>query len=69
MNKAIGVLLVVVGLLGIIWGGISYTTSKKVVDLGPIQATKETRHDLPIPPIAGALALIGGVILLTRSQH
>jgi drug/metabolite transporter (DMT)-like permease len=64
VNKTIGVILIVLGLFGLAWGGFTYTTQEKVVDIGPIHATREKTHDVPIPPIAGALALIGGVALL-----
>jgi len=56
--------LIVLGLLGLAWGGFTYTTRQKVVDIGPIHATREKTHDVPVPPIAGALAFIGGVGLL-----
>lgn len=65
MNKTIGIILIVLGLAGLVWGGISYTTTEKVVDIGPIHATREKTHDIPLPPIAGALALLGGIVLLT----
>ena len=64
MNKAIGVILIVLGLFGLAWGGFTYTTRENVVDIGPIHATREKTHDVPLPPIAGVLALIGGVVLL-----
>ena len=64
MNKTIGAILVVLGLLGLAWGGFTYTTREKVADIGPIHATREKTHDVPVPPIAGALALIGGIVLL-----
>ena len=52
------------GLLGLAWGGFNYTTREKVVDIGPIHATREQTHNVPVPPIAGALALVGGIVLL-----
>ena len=64
MNKTIGAILIVLGLLGLAWGGFTYTTREKLVDIGPIHATREKTHDVPVPPIAGALALIGGIALL-----
>jgi hypothetical protein len=60
----IGVLLIVLGLTGLLVRGINWQTEEKVLDLGPIEATKEEQHSLPIPPIAGALALAGGVALV-----
>ena len=64
MNKTIGAILIVLGLLGLAWGGFTYTTREKLVDIGPIHATREKTHEIPLPPIAGALALIGGIALL-----
>ena len=64
MTKTIGVILIVLGLCGLAWGGFTYVTREKVVDIGPIHATRELTHNVPIPPIAGALALIGGIVLL-----
>jgi hypothetical protein len=50
--------------VGLAWGGFNYTTRQKVLDVGPIHATREKTHSVPLPPIVGALALIGGVVLL-----
>jgi len=68
MNKIFGLILVALGLLGLAWGGFTYTTEKKVVDIGPIHATRDEKHNVPLPPIAGAAALIGGVVLLIASR-
>jgi hypothetical protein len=62
--KVIGVFLIALGLFGLIWGGFRYTTREKLVDIGPIHATRDETHSVPLPPIAGAVALIGGVALL-----
>lgn len=68
MSKTIGVILIALGLLGLAWGGFSYTTREKLVDIGPIHATREKTHNVPLPPIAGAVALIGGVALLVAGR-
>ena len=62
--RIIGVLLIVVGLVSLALGGISYTKREKVLDIGPIEATAETRETIPLPPLLGGLALAGGVALL-----
>lgn len=67
--KIVGVVLVVVGILALAYQGITYTTHKKVLDIGPIQATKEERNTIPIPPILGVLALIGGVVILASDRR
>ena len=64
MNKTIGIILIALGLFGIAWGGCTYTTREKVVDIGPLHATRDEKHHVPLPPIAGAVALVAGVILL-----
>jgi hypothetical protein len=67
--KAIGLVLIVLGIVALIYGGFTYTTQKKVLDVGPIQATKKEDHTVPLPPILGALALIGGVVLLVTDKR
>ena len=67
--KAIGFILIVIGVLSLMYQGFTYTTHKKVLDVGPIQATKEEHHSVPLPPILGALALIGGVVVLVSDRR
>ena len=68
MNKTFGVILIVLGLVGLAWGGFTYTTREKVVDIGPIHATRDQTHTVLLPPIAGALALVGGIVLLVAGK-
>jgi drug/metabolite transporter (DMT)-like permease len=67
--KALGIILLVLGVLALAYQGFTYTTNKKVLDVGPIQATKQEHHTVPIPPILGALALIGGVVVLVADRR
>jgi uncharacterized membrane protein YidH (DUF202 family) len=62
--KLIGIVLIVFGVLALALGGFSYTKREKVLDLGPLQASTETRKTIPITPIAGVGALIGGIALV-----
>ena len=64
--KAIGVLLVVMGLLSLLYGGISWIRKDTVVEAGPIEISRDKREYLSFPPILGWLALVGGVVLLAR---
>jgi len=68
VNKTLGMILIAFGVLGLAWGGFAYTTREKVVDIGPIHATRDQTHSVPVPPIAGAIALIGGIVLLVAGQ-
>ena len=64
--RALGILLVVIGIVGLIWGGLSWTRKDTVVDAGPIEITADKRESLPIPPLAGAACLVAGAVLLMK---
>lgn len=64
----LGIALVVLGVIALAYQGFTYTTQKKAVDLGPIQVTREEKHTVPLPPILGTLALIGGIALLVTGR-
>jgi hypothetical protein len=59
-----GIILIVIGIAALAYQGITYTTREKVVDIGPIQMTAEKTKTLPLPPIVGGVALVGGIVLL-----
>lgn len=69
MKTVIGALLIVIGLIGLIWGGISYTREEKVLDLGPLEATAERRETIPVGPVVGGIALVGGIVLLATGRR
>jgi uncharacterized membrane protein len=60
----VGILLIVLGVVALAYQGVSYTTREKVIDLGPIEASKDTKKTIPLPPVLGGLALAGGVALV-----
>jgi uncharacterized membrane protein YidH (DUF202 family) len=62
--KLIGIVLIVLGVLGLAYGGFSYTTRERVVDLGPLKVDADKEHTVPIAPIAGVAALVGGIALV-----
>jgi hypothetical protein len=62
--RIVGIVLIVIGVISLAIGGISYTKREKVIDLGPIEATAERQKTIPLPPLLGGLALAGGVVLL-----
>ncbi|GAC1631364.1 MAG: hypothetical protein NVS9B14_03080 [Candidatus Acidiferrum sp.] len=65
----LGIFLIVVGALVLAYQGISYTREKNVVDVGPMHVTKETHERIPLSPILGGVALIGGVALLAMGAR
>jgi hypothetical protein len=60
----IGLVLIVLGALALIYQGITYTSSEKIIEIGPIQASADTRKTIPLPPLVGGLALAGGIVLV-----
>jgi uncharacterized membrane protein YidH (DUF202 family) len=66
--KLIGILLIVFGVVALTVGGINYTKREKVIDIGPLQATTETHKTIPLSPIAGIAALVGGVVLVVSGK-
>ena len=62
--RILAIALIVVGLLGLAYQGITYTKREKVLEVGPITATKEKKETIPLSPVVGVLALVGGVALL-----
>jgi hypothetical protein len=64
----LGVVLIILGALALAYQGITYTTHKKVLDIGPLQATEEQHKTIPLPPIVGAIAIVGGIVLLVAGR-
>ena len=67
--RVIGMLLIVFGIVALSVGAIRYTTREKVVDIGPIQATADKHHTVPLSPIAGIIAVAGGIALVLGSTE
>ena len=59
-----GFLLILLGAVALMYQGITYTKREKLLDLGPIHATTETQKTIPLPPVVGGLALVGGIVIL-----
>ncbi len=73
MNKSltalVGLVLIVLGVVALAWGGISYTRQKKVLEIGSFQATTEEKKTIPLPPLVGGVALAGGIFLVVSSRR
>ena len=67
--KVLGVLLIVLGIVGLAYGGIRYTKREKVIDVGSIEASVDHHKTLPISPLVGAISLVAGLVLVTRRER
>jgi len=64
-----GIVLIVLGLAALVAGGITYTSRETVIDIGPLQATADRERTFPLPPVAGAVAVAGGIALLVAGMR
>ena len=65
----VGIILIVLGIVALAYQGITYTTKEKVVDLGPLKVEAKKEKTIPLPPLLGALLLVGGVVLVAVSAR
>lgn len=65
----IGIILILLGVLALIYQGVTYTTEETLFDLGPVEVEAEERRRIPLPPILGALSLIGGIALVIAGRR
>ncbi len=64
-----GFVLIILGVLGVVYQGFSYTKREKVVDIGPIHPTKDTKETIPVSPILSGIALVGGMALMIAGSR
>ena len=67
-TRLLGIVLIILGVVAFAYQGITYTTQEKVLDIGPIKATVEKEKTIPLPPLVGGAALIGGIVLLLMGR-
>jgi len=62
--KLVGIILIVLGVLALVYQGIQYTTREKILDIGSIQVSADTKKSIPLPPIVGGIAIVAGIALI-----
>jgi hypothetical protein len=65
--RLVGIILIVLGLIGVIWGGVTWTRRRDTVSVGPISATVQQKQTFPISPVAGGIALVVGIAMVAAS--
>jgi len=60
----VGIALIVLGIVAFAYQGITYTSREKIIDIGPFQATADTQKTIPLSPLVGGMALVGGIVLV-----
>ena len=64
-----GIILIILGVVGLVYGGITYTRRRDTVSIGPITATVNQRETFPISPVAGAVVIVAGIGLLLAGSR
>ena len=67
--KTMGFVLLVAGVVALAYGGISYSRQRTIIDMGPIKATATEQHNVPLSPIVGSIAIVGGLLLLISKRR
>lgn len=60
----VGIILIVIGVIALAWGGITYTKREKIIDAGPLQVSADKEKTIPFPPVLGGICLVGGIVLV-----
>ena len=60
----VGIILIIIGVIALALGGISYTKREKVIDAGPLQVSADREKTIPLPPVLGGICLVGGIVLV-----
>ena len=68
-RRGIGILLIIVGIVALVWGGVFWTERDTIVDAGPIEIASENREGFALPPVLGVIALVGGIALVAMPDR
>ena len=68
LTKTTGIVLIILGIIMVAYTGFNYITTEKVIDIGPVQVNKKVSHPVQWSPIAGAILLVGGIIIVVSSK-
>jgi uncharacterized membrane protein len=60
----VGIAFILLGIVAFAYQGISYTSREKIIDVGPLQASVDTKKTIPLSPLLGGLVLVGGIVLV-----
>ena len=68
MNKTVGIILILIGIAMLIWGGFTYTKKEKIIDTGPIVISADRQKTVNWPPYLGGIILVAGVVVLVTAK-
>ncbi|HEX8549638.1 MAG TPA: hypothetical protein VF691_21945 [Cytophagaceae bacterium] len=66
--KSLGIVLAIIGGIMLLYTGFTFTTKEKIIDAGPIEISKDKKHNVGWPPIAGGVLLVAGIVLIVTDK-
>jgi hypothetical protein len=69
VGTLVGLILIVLGVVGLVYGGITYTRNRSTVELGPMEITAEEKETIPLPPVVGGILLIAGIAIVVGTRR
>jgi hypothetical protein len=67
--KFVGIILIVLGVLALVYHGIQYTKREKILDIGSLKVTADTKRTIPLPPIVGGVAVVAGIVMIVLDRR
>lgn len=67
--KIVGIILIVLGVLALVYQGVQYTSREKILEIGSLKVSADTKKTIPLPPIVGGLALVAGIVLVVLDRR
>lgn len=68
MQKSLGIVLIVLGIVLFTWTSFTYTKKEKIIDIGPIQISADKEKSINWPPYVGGVILAVGIAFLITSK-
>ncbi len=67
--KTVGIILIILGVLALVYQGVQYTSREKILEIGSLKVSAETKKNIPLPPIVGGAALVAGIVLVVMDRR
>lgn len=67
--KIVGIVLIILGVFALVYQGVQYTSREKILDIGPLKVTANTKKNIPLPPIVGGVALVAGIVMVVVDRR
>ena len=67
--RLMGIILIVLGILALVYQGIQYTSREKILDIGSIKLSANTKKTIPLPPIVGGVAIVAGITMIFADRR